>query len=185
MGAVGLVTVAAMVAFVGSQTGAKPSPSGRWTVASSRSEMTDLETVTARLAADAALPGTVGAVTPVLVLRCQEKKFEVYVDTKMVLATRSLNRIRWDDREPIDDYSWSESSDSKALFTSSAQSFLEVALKAKRLRFEFTPFRSGPLVASFSLVGLSNILPRFRKACDLGADTETPALVSYAGLGAR
>lgn len=145
----------------------KPSSTGRWTVTSSKSEMTDLETVIGRLAADSALPGGLGSVTPVLILRCQDKKFDVFIDTKMVLEGGPPNRVRWDDREPIDDYSWSRSSDLQALFTSSATTFVEVAMKAKRLRFEFSAFQSGSRVASFSLAGLSAILPRFQKACDL------------------
>jgi hypothetical protein len=143
----------------------KAVPTGGWSVSASKSEMSDLPIVVARLNADASLPGIVGTVRPTLIVRCREKELEAYIDTQMVVSDDGPNRLRWDAAEPSDDYSWRQSTSLKALFTSEANDFVTSLLEHRRLRFEFEPFGRANVVASFTLTGFAGVLPKIRAAC--------------------
>jgi hypothetical protein len=121
-----------------------------------------LPTLTARLPSDAS---RAGAAQPDLVLRCRERVFDIYIDTK-VRASEVGNRVRWDDA-PAQAYDvWSDSaSDAQTLFTPDPEEFLRKAMKARRLRFEFKPQDGGQGAASFTLAGISGVVLRLQRAC--------------------
>jgi hypothetical protein len=135
---------------------------GLWLVSHTSSEVSALPTLMARLPSDAS---DAGAAHPELVLRCRERVFEVFVDTK-VITSGAGNRVRWDDA-PAQPYDvWSElDSDARTLFTPEPEEFLRKAMKARRLRFEFKPHGGGQAVASFKLAGISGVVLKLQPAC--------------------
>jgi hypothetical protein len=134
---------------------------GLWSVTGMPSKSAG-PTLVARLPSDASVAGGEPAE---LVLRCRARVFDVYVDTK-VIASGGGNRVRWDDA-PAQAYDvWSDAdSDPQTLFTPEPEEFLRKAMKARRLRFEFTPQQGGPAVASFKLAGISGVVIRLQQAC--------------------
>ena len=134
---------------------------GLWSVSSTPSK-TAGPTLVARLSSDGSV---VGSEPAELVLRCRARVFDVYVDTK-VIASGVGNRVRWDDA-PAQAYDvWSDAdSNPQTLFTPEPEEFLRKAMKARRLRFEFTPPQGGPAVASFKLAGISGVVIRLQQAC--------------------
>jgi hypothetical protein len=145
---------------------AVPSPAtGRWAVKSQRSEMSGKLTVVASLQADAPVRGRFSSSTPTLVLRCREGELEAYINFGIIVDDDYANRLRWDEREAIEEYNWSESSDYEALFTSEPVEFITAATSARRLRFEFHPHGLGPQIARFIVGGLNSIVQRLDRAC--------------------
>ena len=135
---------------------------GLWSVSTTSARPSAVTTLIARLASDGPVAGSGRAE---LVLRCRERVFDAYVDTK-VAASGVGNRVRWDDApaQAYDVWSYSDS-DPKTLFTPEPEEFLRKAMKARRLRFEFTPIDGGPAVASFTLAGISGVAIRLQQAC--------------------
>lgn len=104
------------------QQGGSPNKTQRresWRLTTSRSEMTDQRNVTEALRASNSVPGHFGAVTPTWVVRCREGELNVFLNTQMVLDSdlddNSPVRLRWDQREPMDE-TWSISSDRSGVF---------------------------------------------------------------------
>jgi type VI secretion system protein VasI len=100
-------------------------PTDKWHVTKGKSPMDDSKTVVLSLDSDNEVQGPLEAVRPALIVRCQEKKTQVYVVTGMAATVetdidggpRDSHKVglRLDDRPATYD-SWGESTDHKALF---------------------------------------------------------------------
>ncbi len=108
--------------------------------------------------------------TPMLVVRCKERKTQVFMVTGMAAVTdygelyRTTVRLRFDDGKP-ERQGWSESTDREALFASNSTALARRLAKTKTFRVEFTPFNASPQVAEFSIADLRQKLDTVAKPC--------------------
>jgi len=151
---------------------AAPPKAGKWLVHTERSKMDDSETVSVGVNADERVKGWLISATPTLLVRCQEKKLEVFIDLGMPASVeRGGNlhmhhvRLRFD-HNPATTQSWGESTDRKALFALGNTDMIVTKLAtSKQLVFEFTPFSAAPAVVTFNVDGFPEQLQRLRKGC--------------------
>ena len=142
---------------------------GAWKIQVSRSEMTDVKNVMLYLEATKSIQSDFGPQRPDLILCCEEGELEAYINTGFILESGDYGtspvRIRWDDSEPVSD-NWTISTDHDAVFSRDPLDFIfKELVSAKRLRFQFQPFNSGPKVADFNVIGLSEHLSKLDNAC--------------------
>lgn len=140
-----------------------------WKVKTSKSDMTDQIEVVLTLKADNTVVGIIEPVRPVLILRCKEGKFEVFVNSGFILDSdidsETKVRIRMDDDVPFVD-TWSISTDNMATFCNEPAEFLErVLLKCKKLRIGMRPFDATERVATFNVRGLEMHISTLIAAC--------------------
>lgn len=147
-----------------------PPPPG-WVVDESTSPMDDSPTVSLTLEANQSFKTwTRRTVTPVLVIRCQERRTELYIVNGAATNTEPEHlgsatvRLRLDDAAPISQV-WSESTDDKALFARSPIALVRQMARADTLTYQFTPLSSSPVIVTFTLQGLAERLPPLAKAC--------------------
>jgi type VI secretion system protein VasI len=190
----GIGRIASSSPHVSEFPSAVSTPTDKWHLAETRSPMDDSKTEILRVDAQEQIQGPVGAITPSLIVRCKEKKTDVYVETGMAASIEERIdggpsefhkvRLRLDDSSATYD-SWSESTDHKALFvrdmvlddranivamSGGAMAFAKKLASAKMLRFEFTPFNGSPQVMHFDLRGLDSHLNKVAEACGWSSD---------------
>ena len=155
------------------------SPIDKWHVTEKQSPMDDSKTVMVALDSNDEVHGPLGAVRPSLIVRCQQKKTEVYVETGMAASVEEYGPshavgIRLDDG-PAEYYDWIESGDNKALFANDREfadhghggiiEYAKSIAEASTLTFQFTPFDGSPQVARFDIRGLDPHLHKVAEAC--------------------
>jgi type VI secretion system protein VasI len=169
------------------------SQADKWHVTEDKSPMDDSKTVILTLDSDDEVQGPLGSVRPSLIVRCKEKKTDVYVATGMAASVEEYGPahkvgIRRDGGT-AQYYDWLESTDHRALFASdliwgeqwdstlgmnvtrvAADSggrieFAKQLATASKLTFQFTPFDGSPQVAGFDVRGLDPHLHKVAEAC--------------------
>jgi hypothetical protein len=148
-----------------------------WSAVEEKSEMDGSSTVTLSLDAENKIQGWLDSRKPLLVIRCAEKKTDVYVAAGMPANPEYGRyntygvRIRVDDSTPISQR-WTQSTDSRALFSPSPKELAKLLAKSKQLIFEFTPFQSSPATARFNVQGLDGVLEKVAVPCGWGKAQE-------------
>ena len=150
----------------------------QWHKAESKSALDDSTTVGFGLQAEDSIDGPVGKSTPVLIVRCQDKKVEVFISTGMPASVEEGTddhhvRLRFDGDAPQVE-AWSEATNNEALFAPEPARLIKALVGAKKMVFGFTPFDANPQVAVFNVTGLGHQLAMTSGAC--GWDT---AFASY------
>ena len=145
-------------------------PGGKWTQSQDTSVMDDSKGVTFFLAGEGEIVGWLQRKTPSLVVRCKEKKTDVYMVTGMSASVESGDldghtvRVRFDDAA-AQRQRWSESTDKEAMFAPNAVQMARATAKAKMLRLEFTPFNASPVIATFDVSGFDEHIGKVAAAC--------------------
>src|SRR5467141_2684417 len=125
-----------------------------WTMNEDVSAMDGSKTIVLSLDAVGEIKGWLESTKPTLVIRCKEKKTNVYVNTgtranvEYGMTDSAHVRVRFDDSESESEV-WNESTDGKALFAANPVRFANRLNKAKIFRFEFTPYNASPAIAEF------------------------------------
>jgi len=156
-------------------TASTPRSADKWRVSDDHSPMDDSKTVVLSLDSDNTIDGPLGPKQPTLLIRCQEGKTQVYVDTGMAASVEEDQeggplyshtvRIRLDQSDAITEH-WHESTSHDALFSDGdAIAFTKQLADAQTLTFEFTPFDANPAITRFELRGLSEHLPELGSSC--------------------
>lgn len=157
------------------------SPTDKWHVTVDKSPMDDSKSVALTLDSEDEVQGPLGKVRPSLIVRCQEKKTDVYITTGMAANMEADGEhvvgIRLDDGAARHE-NWSESTDHAALFASDVIwngdeptfhggriEFAKRLAGANQLTFQFTPFDGSPQTARFNLRGLDTHLHDVAEAC--------------------
>lgn len=146
-----------------------------WHVTRSRSGMTDDSSLVVQRLSDNTIRDQLDQPTQALiVVRCLEKKFEIYVVGRRVLDEGEV-RVRWDDGEPVSVRA-DRSTDMGAMFVMQPDSFfLGGMLHHNRVRIELKPYDAPAVTASFPLAGLRTFLAEFTRDCpSLAADDSNP-----------
>lgn len=147
-------------------------PKGRWSTDFGKSEMDDSPRVTISLAANSAISAWPGKTEiPVIVVRCQENKTELFVRTgaRPDVEHGNVNgasvRVRIDSAQPRT-INTSLSTDGEALFFPGAIGLLKQWADKQKMTFQFTPYNSNPQSTTFDIAGLNGALEPLRKACN-------------------
>lgn len=147
--------------------------SGRWTVSTAVSDMDDSVSVDLSLPADTSIsawPG--GSKRPVLHVRCQEGRQELFVWTGYSPAVETHNyghdnatvTIRVD-KGQAGTVLGGLSNSREATFLPKPESFARQLSSAETLVYRFTPLNSEPVTTSFTLGGLAEPLALVEAAC--------------------
>ncbi len=142
-------------------------PTNRWEVDTSRSEMTDELSVTLRLEAIDPGPASILDIRPALIIRCRERNLDVYVATGSVLREEDEAtpvRIRWG-TGVAQETLWSRSTDYSAAFAPEPRRFLKQLLATPDLRLEVQPYDALPKVITFNARGLDRHAKQLNAAC--------------------
>lgn len=144
--------------------------SGNWVVQEDRSPMDDSKTVFLSVTADAPIQAWLKTPTPVLWIRCHENKTSVIVETsaapnpELGAFHEATVRIRLDKGQAFTQ-TWTEATNGEALFAPNPISLAKQIAKADAMIFEFTPFNSSSVAATFSVRGLAVKLPLVAETC--------------------
>jgi hypothetical protein len=148
---------------------AKPEPPpSKWFGRDTSSEMDSSKGYLVTLPAENEIKGWLQSATPMLMVRCDEGQVEVAVRIDMPAMVEygggHTVRLRFDDKQPVKQ-SWSESTDSKALFAGNGLAIAKSIGGAETLRIELTPFNSSPQVIQFDVRGFKEHLDKILAAC--------------------
>ena len=110
-------------------------------------------------------------VRPILVVRCTAGALEAFVVTETAAAIEPRSeahtvRLRFDGQTPVSER-WPDSEEHDALFAPDGAAFAARLATAQVLEFGFTPHNARPVVARFSVAGLSALLEPAKKHCGL------------------
>jgi type VI secretion system protein VasI len=146
-------------------------PQSKWQTSTSISPVDDSKTVVLQLEAEKPVEGWPGTVhTPTLILRCQEKELDAYLNVGMQPNVESDSLygatvlLRFD-KEPAQTHRTGKSTDGEALFFSDPTEIIRLILQHDQMLFRFTPFNSNPQETFFDLKGLREIIRPLREAC--------------------
>ncbi|HYX70507.1 MAG TPA: hypothetical protein VE825_15340 [Terriglobales bacterium] len=169
----GAAPAAAPADGAGSGGDAAGGSGSQWHKVESKSALDDSTTVGFALKAEDSIEGPVGQSTPVLIVRCQDKKVEVFISTGMPASVEEGTddhhvRLRFDSDAPQVE-AWSEATNNEALFAPEPARLIKALAGAKKMAFGFTPFDANPQVAVFNVAGLGHQLAQTSGTC--GWDT--------------
>jgi type VI secretion system protein VasI len=151
---------------------------GKWNVETKVSPIDDSKSVILSLTADNEVTGKYQTSTPVLLLRCQKSKLEIYVSTGMQTETISgynntLSDVKMRfDADPAIELWANESEDMTTLFLGHPQprDVLPWFLAHNKMIFEFTPYQMGLAAdAVFDLRGLPAANKPVNHVCPLSS----------------
>jgi len=160
-------------------TNTLPIETGGWQSSFGTSQFDNSKTVFLNLLADNPVQGWLTTYTPSLSVRCQEHNLDVYISVGMQINVEygmyqsATIRIRFD-HETAKSLVADESTDGQALFFRNPGEIIYSMLDHDKLIFGFTPFNASPVVTTFNLVGLSNVIQPLEEACGLNASPLNP-----------
>ena len=108
-------------------------------------------------------------VRPTLVVRCLDKRTDVFVYTESAARIEPQDdnhtvRVAFDD-EAGADQRWPDSVEHDALFAPDGQALARRLLTARQMHFSFSPHSAPPVTATFEVVGLGEHLAPIAKWC--------------------
>jgi hypothetical protein len=151
---------------------------GKWQVFTSKSEFDNSTTVTLSLDAENYVEGWLTNTLPTLVLRCEEKEIDVFIDlgtsadVEYGLYDSATVRVRFDQNQAIEMVT-NESTDNEALFFSDPYGMIISLLQNREMVFGFTPFNADPVVTKFDLQGLAAVIEPLKQSCSWNGERPT------------
>jgi hypothetical protein len=135
---------------------------GRWVGRDRRAIALELEAI-------GKVPVWMRQVRPVLVLRCTSGAAEVFVYTQTAAKMEPQDenhtvRVRVDDGQEVTQR-WADSLEHDALFAPDGTALAQQLMRARMLRFGFTPHNAAPVVAEFEVTGLADLLAPSSRQC--------------------
>jgi hypothetical protein len=112
-----------------------------------------------------------GTVTPLLVVRCLDRRADVFVytDTAAQIEREDDNhavRLGFDDQPEAEDR-WPDSMEHDALFAPDGDALVRRLVAARTLRFGFTPHNAAPVTAVFDVAGLAERIAPLARRCGM------------------
>lgn len=153
------------------------SQSAKWSRFTERSPLDDSKTVILSVAGEGPIEGwPKKIVIPKLVVRCQEKRTQVYVDTEMAanpeIGDGFTVRLRLGQSQATTQL-WGESTSKDSLFSPEPIALTRQLLTVDRLLFQFTPYNSTPTLAEFDVRGLSRLIGELASSCGWSTEEDT------------
>lgn len=103
--------------------------------------------------------------SPVLTLRCQSNKTELYINWNDYLGRKANVLTRVGENKAMTQ-NWGLSTDSKATFHPKAISFIKDMMKSGKMVAQITPYNESPVTAIFNTQGLDNAIQPLRETCN-------------------
>lgn len=149
---------------------AKINAASKWEISTDSSPIDDTKTVILSLRANNALNGWLATHTPVLTIRCHERKTDVILEMGMPAYVeygyynQHTVEMRLD-RGKAFKQKWSESTDNDSLFAPSPIPLAKKIANSKTMMIRVTPHNSSPQTIDFDTFGLEYKLGEVSKAC--------------------
>jgi hypothetical protein len=141
---------------------------GKWIFDSDVSALDDSTSYTIGLEAEDSIRAWLSNPTPVLIIRCRNQQYEVYIhaDTQLEsnLDDEVYTRVRYGDEEPFSAI-MDESTTGEAMFFRSGRAVARKLLTINRLVVGFTPFSANPVEAVFDLTGIETAIQPLVDEC--------------------
>lgn len=121
------------------------------------------------LKAEKAVKGWMQSATPRLIIQCDKKKVEIYIETIMPLEVTQVDKqivsVQFDNNKPSRQR-WQEIANA-AVAANARDSALLIKqfAQSKKFVFEFTPFNSPSVKAEFDISGLEAFQPNLATTC--------------------
>jgi hypothetical protein len=110
-----------------------------------------------------------GPTQPVLIVRCASHAIDAFVYTRSATRIESAADGKTVtvsmDGAPAQTEHWSDSDDKVALFAPDGAAFVQRLLKAKTLRFGYSPHNADDVVAEFHVAGLVRMIEPVAREC--------------------
>jgi hypothetical protein len=144
------------------------------------------KTIAFELAASKDVGVWMKSVRPVLIVRCLSRTTEVFVATGSAAsiepqAGSHAVHIQFDDAEPLAE-SWSDSVSSQELYAPDGVALSRRLVRARTVRFGFTPYNSAPVVAEFDVRGFDQVVGLVAGTCGWRVDQSGTAEKNRAAL---
>lgn len=155
----------------GVSVSSKPVDLGKWKSQTQTNSVDDSTTVVLALDADSQITGWLGTATPSLVLRCQQKKTEAYIDVGVSPHVESGNldgatiTLRFDKNKAVK-VNCSKSTDGHGLFLPRPIEKIKTMLNHESMYLQFVPHNASPTSTTFTLKGLDKAIQPLRKECN-------------------
>lgn len=139
---------------------------GNWQLHNEVSPIDDSQNVTISLRAeDTYLDRFHQAVTPVLHIRCKERRTETVINWGTYLGLDSTSVTYRMDKEKAQRVTWDLSSNNEATFVRSPISFIQSLLKREELYVGTTPYGENPVSVTFDIRGIKASIKPVKEAC--------------------
>jgi type VI secretion system protein VasI len=139
---------------------------GNWSVRIEKSPIDDSENVILSVSSDNTIKSGYNIVNPTLIVRCSENVTNVYIAWDLYLGINSTDMTTRFDDEKATTRTWSISTDHKAVFVSTGDvAFAKKMMNHDKLLAQIIPYGESPVMATFSIHGLSEKIKPLRKAC--------------------
>lgn len=142
-----------------------------WRVNVEQSPMDDSTNVFVSKQAEDNVNIWLGEARPVIFIRCKENKTDFILNAQTnfthILGEYGKASItyRFDDNKAVTEL-WSESTDGEAVFARKPIGFLKKLAASERLRFQYTPFNAGQVVAEFDVRGVRPHIEKVATRCN-------------------
>jgi Type VI secretion system VasI, EvfG, VC_A0118 len=108
-------------------------------------------------------------VRPTLVVRCMDKRTDVFVYTDSAARIEEQDenhtvRVAFDDGAGTHER-WPDSVEHDALFAPDGRAMVRQLLGARQMRFTFSPHNAAPVTSTFDVAGLGELLTPIAKRC--------------------
>jgi len=145
-------------------------PAPRWSTQNqSRWISNSRKSAAFQLEANQAVAVWMKQVRPLLVVRCMDKRTDVFVYTDSAARIEEQDenhtvRVALDDEDGTHER-WPDSVEHDALFAPDGEAMARRLRSARQMRFTFSPHNAAPVTATFEVAGLAELLAPIAKRC--------------------
>jgi type VI secretion system protein VasI len=139
--------------------------SNRWHTSVTTSQIDDTTTITTTAISSQKIKKDFGYAKPVMMFTCNKRKLEVYINWDMFIGLQQKDVTIRLDKNPATSSSWTASTDGKATFSRTPQSFARKLLNSNLLTVQVTPFSKVPVVTVFDISNFENEIFTLREKC--------------------
>ena len=156
------------------KTKKKIKKTGEWHIESYISPVDDSKTTILSVNADKPIQGIFSYVTPKLMITCRGGGLNIIVLTRMVVDIDSVGdyggvyyraTIRFDKENAQTFKDMYISTDQQSLFFNDPRDIIKQMMTHKSLLFQFTPYGSNPVITTFDIRGLKEMISPFENEC--------------------
>lgn len=140
---------------------------GNWKISTDISPIDDSKDVTVAVNADQPVQGQFQqAVMPTLVIRCAQRKTNVYIYWGLYLGLNTTDVLTRLDKERAITTSWDLSTNNEAVFVDgNAVAYAKGLIGHQQFLAQVTPYDANPVMAIFNISGLGQAIKPLREAC--------------------
>ena len=144
----------------------KTNNKGKWILDKEISQIDDSVNVTLYLQSEDSIQTQFKqTVKPSLILRCSENKTNTYINWDIFLGIDSTQILLRLDKNKATNERWSISTNNKAVFANKDIPFIKNLMKHNKLLAQITPYGESPVMTTFDIRGLKDMIKPLRKAC--------------------